>query len=95
MQCPGCGGPTIAATAKLKIALRAQVRCPACGVQVRLSLWPRIAHAVLGDLALLAGFVLAWRLEMPGPLVLAIAWWLVLSLAMPTRAGAKAPDAPS
>ena len=87
MECPGCHGDEISARAKLRVALRSQVRCPACGVQVRLSLWPRVVHSVVGDLSVALGFAASLWTQAPAALVLSIAWWLALSLAMPMQAG--------
>lgn len=91
MQCPGCHANVITPAARLRIALRAQVRCPACGVQVRLSFWPRILHTVVADLSVVAGFVTSIQLAVPGPLVLSIAWWVALSLVVPASAAHAGP----
>jgi hypothetical protein len=83
VKCPGCHQDAISPGAKLRVALRSQVRCPACGVQVQFGLWPRIVHTLVGDLSLLLGFVVSYQLSVPAPFVLSIAWWIALGLALP------------
>jgi hypothetical protein len=82
-RCPGCDRAAIPLFAKLSAAVRSNVRCPGCGVSVGLSLWPRIIHLVLGELAVALGAVAAFGLETPVFLVLASASWFGFGLALP------------
>ena len=95
MHCPGCQEPSISAGAKLRVALRMQVRCPACGFQVKLGLWPRLIHTLIGDLSLLAGLALSFQSASPAPFALSIGWWAALGLALPISAEPPRGEAPS
>jgi hypothetical protein len=54
-----------------------------CGVQVRLTGWPRRLHTLTGDLSLVAGLALAFLWMAPWPVAVAIGWWTTLALVLP------------
>ena len=94
MDCPGCQEPAFSAGTKLRVALRAQVRCPSCGFRLRLGPWPRCIQTLIGDLALVAGFAIAFQVASPTPFALSVGWWAALALALPTSAEPPSGDAP-
>ena len=81
--CPACREIAIPLASKLFAALHSNVRCPACGVAVSLSLWPRVVHLVLGELAVAGGFVASLILETPLYVGLASASWFAFGVALP------------
>jgi hypothetical protein len=83
MHCPGCRASTLSVKDRLLIALRAEVRCPACGVAIRFGLGPRILHSIFGDAFLIAGAIGAFMWRAPFVMMLACASWLSLSLLLP------------
>lgn len=85
MRCPACEKQTLKVRDRLRVAARAQVRCPACGVAIRLGFWPRLVHLLLGDAVLVGGFVGALALQSPLVLGLASTSWVVVALIVPIQ----------
>jgi len=89
VRCPGCDEDALRLRDRLRVAARAQVYCPACGVAIRLGFWPRIVHLVFGDAVVIAGFVGAFVLQSPLVLGLASSSWIVAAMVVPIRPGQK------
>jgi len=80
VRCPACDASALGARHKLLAALRAQVRCPACGAGLRFG-WG--AHGAIAVVELVAGGTGAWlaiRYQQPALLLVAFASGLLVSL---------------
>ncbi len=82
-RCPACHEIAIPLSSRLFAAVRSSVRCPLCGVAVSLSLWPRVVHLLLGELAVASGFVASLIFETPLYLGLASVSWFGVGVALP------------
>ena len=90
MRCPGCHEQTISIGAKVRVALRANVECPACGIAVRLGQRSRLVQTLAGEAVLLLGFASALYFGMPALLVASAACWLGFAIALPLTEGPAA-----
>jgi len=75
----------LSARHRLLVAVRAQARCPACGVSIRFGFWPRLVHTLFGDAVVLSGFVAGLWLKSPLLLPLAASSWFSLALFLPIQ----------
>jgi len=92
MRCPGCGEDSLSGKDRLRVALRAQTRCPACGIAIHFGFWPRLVHSLFGDAALLTGAAGAFFWEAPFLLPLAASSWVSLALLLPIEPDRSAPN---
>lgn len=92
MRCPGCDQQSLSFRHRLRVAIRAKSRCPACGVAIRFGLLPRIVHSIFGDALLVAGVVGALYFQAPVLLTAASGSWLSLALLLPIQPD---PDEPA
>jgi Zn ribbon nucleic-acid-binding protein len=91
LVCPGCNQNSLKKRHRLLVAVRAQARCPACGIAIRFGFWPRVVHSLFGDALLLAGFIGALLWQAPFVLLLASTSWLSLALLLPVDSDRKDP----
>ena len=92
MECPGCHENRIPLHAKLRVAARRSVSCPACGATLRFQRLPRMVHAIVGDGLLLAGAAGSLLLQAPIWLLLSGGVWTILALSLPLSAHHEADD---
>ena len=89
MRCPGCTQNVVTLGSRLRVAMRVQTRCPACGVAIRFGFWPRLVHSLFGDAMLLGGIAGALFWQAPFLMPLAAGSWLTLALLLPVEPGPK------
>ncbi len=91
LRCPGCHQNALRSRHRLLTAVRAQSRCPACGIAIRFGFWPRLIHSLFGDAVLLGGVVGAFLWQAPFLLPLAASSWLSLALFLPVQPDLRDP----
>lgn len=88
-RCPGCRENALRVRDRVRVAARANARCPACGIAIRFGTWPRIVHTLFGDAMLLGGLLGGFILQAPFFLFLASGSWLSLALLLPVESARR------
>lgn len=91
MQCPACCQNSLGVRQRLRIAARAQSRCPACGIAIRFGFWPRLFQTLFGEAFLLLAVAGTFFWQAPIVVVLATSSWLSLALLLPVQPDPRDP----